>query len=84
MYIFTFRLCLVLVVSGLSAYNDSITSGFRTQAIELLNTATDKPTSSMAYIDEEKQWQFVSSFERTQQRNERVCANGVKARSVSL
>ena len=77
-YVFTFRLCLVLVVKGVDSYNDSITDAFRVRA----SASEEGGLFAMAYIDEEKQQTFVSSLQKTQE-SFKYCPSGEKSRSVS-
>ena len=77
---FTFRVCLVLVVRGVDTYNDSITAAFRELAVSV-SSDNRAPALSMAYIDEEKQEQFVGAFGGLG--TLRSCAGGGKARPVS-
>lgn len=79
---FTFRMCLVLVVSGIDSYNDTITAAFRALAVKA-SMMEDRADVRMAYIDEEKQGHFVSALQRTQV-DWKYCPSGKEARRVSI
>ena len=71
------RLCLILVVKGSEAYNDTVTGAFRLQAIQ------SGPRFSLAYIDRSTQRQFIDSFPGANGSRER-CENGQESRDVSF
>ena len=76
-----FRLCVVLLVGGSPAYNDSRTDTFRRLAregIEMQHT-----TITFAYIDTSKQADFMAKFE-PQPTNLRSCPDGNIATPVSV
>ena len=66
------------MVRGTQSYNDSITTAFRD--MEILQKS---PPISLAYIDQDKQPQFLSSFQRIKE-SERKCESGQDARDVSF
>ena len=68
------------MVRGTQSYNDSITTAFRDKAVEILQKS---PPISLAYIDQDKQPQFLSSFQRIKE-SERKCESGQDARDVSF
>jgi hypothetical protein len=76
------RLCLILVVKGSEAYNDTVTSTFRLQAIKL-SASQSGPRFSLAYIDRSTQRQFIDSFPGANGSRER-CENGQESRDVLL
>ena len=76
-----FRLCVVLLVGGSPAYNDSRADTFRRLAregIEIQHT-----TVTFAYIDTSKQADFLAKFE-SQPVNLRSCPDGNIATPVSV
>jgi hypothetical protein len=77
------RLCLILVVPGVWVYNDSITGAFRAQAAKLSAREGGGTGFAMAYIDQDKQKQFLGSFERSGADSGK-CENGQTARNVLL
>ncbi|CAI8008968.1 DnaJ homolog subfamily C member 16 [Geodia barretti] len=77
------RFCLILVVKGSEAYNDTITSAFRRQAIQLSASSQSGPRFSLAYIDRSRQRQFIDSFPGTNGSRE-SCENGQEPRDVIL
>ena len=72
---------MVLVVPGAAAYNDSVTSDFRSCARE--GMAVPHRTISFAYIDAVRQAEFLKALS-TQPINLKQCSNGELARAVSL
>ena len=74
------RLCVVLVVPGIGAYNDSITSAFRAFARE--GTTVHHRTVSFAYIDAERQAEFLKAVS-SRSVDLKQCSSGELARSVS-
>lgn len=75
----TDRLCVVLVVPGTAAYNDSITSDFRSCARE--GMMARHRTISFAYIDAERQAEFLKALP-TQPIDLKRCSSGELARPV--
>ena len=68
--------CVVLLVPGPSAYNDSLTAAFRRVPLE-----NKSALDSFAYIDSGKQTAFLSSLQPV---SGVVCPSGERARPVSL
>ena len=71
------------MVKGSEAYNDTITSAFRRQAIQLSASSQSGPRFSLAYIDRSMQRQFIDSFPGTNGSRE-SCENGQEPRDVSF
>ena len=67
------------MVYGLESYNDSITDAFRSEAIRL--HSNDGARFSLAYIDRDRQSDFISVFELIQG-SSKNCANGHKSHHV--
>lgn len=62
------------------SYNDSITCEFRTHAVKI---SASHPGIALAYIDEDSQRLFVSSFlGRREDREKKQCGNGLQERNV--